>query len=168
MNDLMSQDQCQQPAQAPEDAVTRARRKAQRMSRSKKLKLLVRYKIGLIELGFFRWAHHWHRTHEVPDNMTIDELFDLVYGSFLRVPKDRTEIIEKTKTSITVRSTHDCPYLEIAMGLGMDTRVFCRSVSRRPCLYFFWRLGPRYAVENEYDLVRPHLPACQETLRIVR
>jgi hypothetical protein len=138
------------------------------MSRSEKLKLLVKYKLGVIELDYFRIAHRWHKTHDVPDNMTIDELFDLVYGSFLKVPKDRREIIEKTETSITVLSTHDCPYLEMAIVLGIDTRVFCRKVSRRPNLYFFWRLGPRYAVENEYDLVRPHLPACHETLRIVR
>lgn len=167
MNEWMPQVQPQQPAPAPEDAVTKARRNAEEMSWSNKLILLVKYKLGLIELGFFRWARHWHQTHEVPDHMTIDELFDVVYGSFLRVPKDRTEITEKTETSITVLSTHDCPYLGMAIALGMDTRVFCRSVSRRPCLYFFRRLGPRYAVENEYDLVRPHVPACQETLRIV-
>lgn len=167
MNDWISQTQSQQPTPASEDAVVRAQQKAQRISRRDKFMLLVRYKLGLIELQFFRWARHWHQTNRVPDNMTINELFDLVYGSFLRVPMDKTDIIEKTETSITVLSTHDCPYLEMAIALDIDTRVFCRKVSRRPCLYFFRRLGPRYTVENDYDLVRPHLPACRETMRIV-
>ncbi len=125
------------------------------------------YQLGLFEFLFYWKAFLWHLTHKVPDTLTINELFEVFYHSFMKVPIEDVEVVEKSTSYMIIKSHHDCLFLRIAKEINIDTKVFCRNNSMRPCRYFMRKLGKQYVVENDYEQIRPRLTACRETLRII-
>lgn len=129
--------------------------------------ILLLYKLRLLELSFYVRAYVWHLTNRKPEKVTIMDVYDFFYISFLNIPPDKIEIVEKTENSIFTKCFHNCPIFNMAGILGKDTRVMCRSISKGPCEYFIRKLGKNITVDNEYYRIRPHFPKCEETITIV-
>ena len=132
-----------------------------------KLIMLLLYRLRLLELSFYARAYIWHLKNNKPEKLTIMDLYNFFYISFLKVPPDKIEIVEKSENRIFTRCFHDCPLLNTARLLGKDTRELCRRISKGPCEYFIRKFGKNIIVDNEYYRIRPHLPKCEETITIV-
>jgi len=75
-------------------------------------------------------------------------------------------VISETADEIVRRSINQCPTLEAARRLGLDTRQVCRAIYEKSTQAFLSQLDPQLRFLRSYVEIRPYADHCKE--RIVR
>ena len=124
------------------------------------------YFLRFYEISFYFMAFEWHTKHKTPSAISTEDIYEIFYLDFLKVPKKDCKIIEMSEKRLITRCMNDCPILEISKELRIDTRRSCKQVSEGPCKFFLRKLNRKIVFERNYDHIRPYTEDCEEIITL--
>jgi hypothetical protein len=114
-----------------------------------------------------RWMENNPRSF-LAGNDPVMQGFRMFYEHYLGLSTPRDgEVVATGENKITVRWRNRCPTLDACAKLGLDTRVVCRLAYDRPVQMMLEQIDPRLRFVRNYDAIRPHADACEETIELV-
>jgi hypothetical protein len=119
---------------------------------------------GLFNMVGFFMAFTWLRAHKNPRPRSMEGVLRLFYHDFLRVPPENCEVINLTRNELVTRCDSDCPILDFARQINVDTRDVCRAISEPMSNWFMRLLNNRLTFTRNYGMIRPYSPQCEETI----
>jgi len=121
---------------------------------------------GLFRVVGFFMSFTWLRAHKPPPPRTMADVLRIFYLEFLRVPVQNCEVVKLTSTELVTRCNSDCPILDFARQINIDTRDMCRVISEPMSNWFMRLLNKQLKFTRNYQFIRPYSPACEETISI--
>lgn len=121
---------------------------------------------GLFRVVGFFMAFVWIHTHKSPRPHTMADVLRIFYYEFLRVPPENCEVVKLTSTELVTRCNNDCPILDFARNINVDTRDMCRVISEPMSNWFMRLINKQLKFTRNYQYIRPYSPACEETISI--
>jgi hypothetical protein len=119
---------------------------------------------GLFRVVGFFMAFTWLRAHKMPRPRTMADVLRIFYFEFLRVPPQNCEVVKLTSTELVTRCDSDCPILDFARRINVDTRDTCRVISEPISNWFMRFLNNRLEFKRNYKMIRPYSPQYEETI----
>lgn len=110
-----------------------------------------------------RWYQANKQTLPKVEGNPVETAYHALLGR-LGISTTEAPIIRRDATSLTFASKNFCPTLEACRILGLDTRTVCKQMTEKPAEMLVRQVDPRLRFRRNYETLRPHGPACEETI----
>jgi len=114
---------------------------------------------------FEKHADWWSRNKKdkYPGKSLMERALQLFYLDYLRVSKEKCEVVELSDERLVTKCTNFCPVYFLTQFFHLETRYVCGIVSEPASKKFIKNLGLEFT--RDYNHIRPYTNSCKEVIQ---